>query len=645
MNRCRHIPLVIGAVLGGLVLAVGLRPAFGKDDAATPAHAPPPAKASPADLSCDAAEAPKGMACIPGGPAVIGSDEDTPAESPRHTVQLSTFFIDRREVTNAEFRACIRAGACPKREDPSRALRPFLGANLPFLPASWLGASRFCAWAGKRLPSEAEWEKAARNGATAQRFPWGDAPPSCERAHFDACKPRRTKPVGSLPAGAFGLVDMAGNGYEWVNDWATDCYGGCERACGEDCLGDDPLGPCGGGIACEGFSQRLLKGGGWQSSAEELRASWRLPAKPSGDAPRASFRCATSQTQLTRAPFWHLQKREPPASLQPPSAEQLALFLNVRDDTNVLTIPECENQGEASHDCRDPMSYIKSNEGLRRLFSPYIENLGGGYVGIGSDQGYDFISEARSEWAWLFDYDPEVVRVHQVLRAVILNARDPESFLDAFLPENIGRTKRWVRRSLRDRPKEIQPTLATLARNRELLHEHYLDSSEVRPAFGSFGWLANPGHYRYIRQMYRQGRIQIRKGNLLTDVVMPEIASSARALGVPIRIFYASNADDQWDLTERYRQNQIGLPIDERSVVLRTILGRHLDGFGDEWAKWVFVVHGAEHLHRTLQRNHTRLTADLMVEALPTHNERLYTIGLPGRESLRAEAPHPGPGG
>ncbi len=590
-----------------------------------------PASAAATDtdiFACDDVVPPEGMVCIPAGPAVIGADGGTAAERPRHQTYVSTFFIDSHEVTNGDYRPCERAGVCPKRKGP-KSYRRYMEDDLPVIPATWEMANKYCVWAGKRLPTEAEWEKAARGGQQGRRFPWGDEPPSCERASYAECTPHRTRPVGSFPPGAYGLYDLAGNGYEWVNDWASDCYAGCERPCGEACLRDDPQGPCDGAPECAGHTKRVLKGGSWYWPADQMRGAWRRSQRPTSGIHRLSFRCAASTPYLTGAPLWHLRRRPAPERLRPPLDVELAIFHDIPDDDAILTIPECDEGGTASHSCRDPTSYIKSNEGLRPSFAPYIRNLGGGYVGIGADQNYDFIAEAKSQWVWLFDYDPTVVRTHQILRAVVPRCATPAKLAAAFAEENQARTRRWIRASLRGRADEIRPTMDVFRRHREGLFTHYTLSLEPRRAFPDFGWLANQENYRYIRTLFAQGRVSITKGNLLTDVAMPAIARSARILGVRVRIFYSSNAADQWELTSQYRDNVADLPFDSRSVALRTHLGRLVDGFESELFKWLYVVDGVEHLRRVFRRRRTRQTRHLMVDALPTSMERLFTIGLP----------------
>ncbi|MFO7566188.1 MAG: SUMF1/EgtB/PvdO family nonheme iron enzyme [Enhygromyxa sp.] len=158
---------------------------------------------------------------IPAGEFVMGCDDlDSKicgkAERRRVIVDLPAFSIDRTEVTQAAYQRCIEAGVC---SPPAGGFSPSEACTHPVVNVSWKQAGQYCAWLDKRLPSEAEWEKAAR-GTDGRVFPWGNEPPTCEHANFEGCGLRSAQPVGSHPAGAspYGVLDMAGNVREWVFD-------------------------------------------------------------------------------------------------------------------------------------------------------------------------------------------------------------------------------------------------------------------------------------------------------------------------------------------------------------------------------------------------------------------------------------------
>jgi formylglycine-generating enzyme required for sulfatase activity len=197
---------------------------------------------------------------------------------PAHAVVLSAFEIDKTEVTQAAYAACVVAGACTR---PSgRRYTPDRTPTFPVTEVSWEQAVRYCAWVGKRLPTEAEWEKTAR-GTDARMYPWGDAAPTCALATFEGCGDG-PRPVGSTPAGAspYGALDLAGNVQEWVADFysSTDYAAGPAR---------DPGGPN------RGNSGHSVRGGGYRYDAWHLRSAVRLwdPGAPADD---LGFRCARS---------------------------------------------------------------------------------------------------------------------------------------------------------------------------------------------------------------------------------------------------------------------------------------------------------------------------------------------------------------
>jgi formylglycine-generating enzyme len=179
--------------------------------------------ASPEARSAPSTIAAPDMARVPAGPFTMGSERGDPDERPVRTVQLAAYAIDRHEVTQAQYGQCVKAGACRR----ARQYPDSIGPSLPVVGVSWDDAGRYCRWAGKRLPTEAEWERAAR-GVDARTYPWGTGL-SCAKANFGSflgdgpcggVNPGRVLPVGSRPAGVspVGAQDMAGNVWEWVAD-------------------------------------------------------------------------------------------------------------------------------------------------------------------------------------------------------------------------------------------------------------------------------------------------------------------------------------------------------------------------------------------------------------------------------------------
>jgi formylglycine-generating enzyme required for sulfatase activity len=180
------------------------------------APAKPPSASSPPELI-------EGMALVPAGPFTMGADDiGEMDERPAHTVTLPAYYLDLTEVTNEAYGRCVSAGVClpsdPKNAEVNRFGHDsrFRAPKQPVSSITWDSARAYCIWAGKRLPTEAEWEKAAR-GTDGRRFPWGNKEPTREHAVFAGGV---TAVVGSHPKGdgPYGHHDMAGNVWEWLED-------------------------------------------------------------------------------------------------------------------------------------------------------------------------------------------------------------------------------------------------------------------------------------------------------------------------------------------------------------------------------------------------------------------------------------------
>ena len=224
---------------------------------------------------------------VPAGKFLMGAgdydDRADPNERPQHTVNLPDFYIDQSEVTNEMYARCLQAGGCVQLDSIASKTHPiYYGgpayARFPVVNVTWEQANDYCKWAGRRLPTEAEWEKAAR-GSDGPLYPWGRAL-DCSKANYGSCKPDLVQ-VGSYPLGASpsGALDMTGNAWEWVADWFdTDYY--------QSSPADSPAGPAEG-------QYRGLRGGAVGDNRLP-RASLRYRWKPTTYDQFIGFRCALS---------------------------------------------------------------------------------------------------------------------------------------------------------------------------------------------------------------------------------------------------------------------------------------------------------------------------------------------------------------
>ena len=217
------------------------------------------------------------MLFVPGATYTMGVPKS--ADSHAHEVTVSSFWMDRTEVSEEAYHRCILVGGCTDHKH----VKGLSGPEQPAVKVSWEQAKAFCEFNNKRLPTEAEWEYAAR-GIDGRKFPF-EKKLSCKVANFSGCTTNGTMPVDSLPKGAspFGMLHMSGNVWEWNSDWySTKYFKNSEPV--------DPKGP-------EKGKQKVVRGGSWEAINTSLRATSRSRLKPTIGDRSTGFRCARDSTK------------------------------------------------------------------------------------------------------------------------------------------------------------------------------------------------------------------------------------------------------------------------------------------------------------------------------------------------------------
>ncbi|MCB1178643.1 MAG: hypothetical protein KDK36_13745, partial [Leptospiraceae bacterium] len=456
---------------------------------------------------------------------------------------------------------------------------------------------------------------------------------NCSSANINGCNGKTLEVGKGIPTDQ--IFNMAGNVPEWTNDWVGECGKNCEGPqCLNVCLKNVSV--CSGKFPCGKLNQKVVKGGGYNLPGENSNISSRMILDISGEKKHIGARCVSDTPYLTNAPAWIIKKPLPePQSLDLPQVtDNERKILHELKEYDKLDKPFCDKPYTSPANCRDPVSYVKPNEARNYLFADYVKNLRGGYVGVAADANYSYIAQARSEWVWLMDFDFVIFNLHRIIKVFVLESETPGEFIEKFNPKNKPSSMALIEKVYRDHPDFSIMKTKVMDRYGASLYEHYKSISKPSKENGEFGWLRNPKAYSYIRMLHRKGRISIHGGDLLKDKTLFSIGESAKKLGVKIRIFYPSNAEEFWAFNENFKRNVLNLPFDEASVVLRTVheYPWHVnDRKGGHAGFWHYVVHGAYNYQKKLQLPNYSGIQDFKNERIiPTDMRDFSTIHLPG---------------
>jgi hypothetical protein len=283
-------------------------------------------------------------------------------------------------------------------------------------------------------------------------------------------------------------------------------------------------------------------------------------------------------------------------SKTPMGPEQREVFWGTAEDPPAEVLMGVRQELYGTH-------FYVSDEKRPNLFIPYIENKGGAYIGIGSDQAYLYIGWSRPQVAWTIDYDPHIVAMHLIQQAFFKEADTVDDFFKLWRTSQKETALGLIEKYYSTHPdKKLLKDVLEKGQARIPVRMRHL--RELFSAVGVKSYMNDEATYAFVRDMVRNGCIRPMLGDLLAENGLRGIGEAASKLGVPVRVLYLSNAEEYWKYNDGYRNNIRSLPFDDQSVVLRTQGSgvnhdyrynvqpalKYVDWLNDGWAKSVYMI-------------------------------------------------------
>ncbi len=264
-----------------------------------------------------------------------------------------------------------------------------------------------------------------------------------------------------------------------------------------------------------------------------------------------------------------------------------------------------------------PQHYVHSNEHRHDLFYSHIRDLGGAFVGVGADQCYTLAAMQNARLVWAIDFDPMVPLVHLLYRALLRTTETPDALVARFAPESRRETEALLRTELANDP-NLERVVRVFLRSGPRMHP-YLRRARRNVVGGvPATWLADDTFYQRVRVLHASGRVIARNGDLTANGTLRAIGRAATELGIPLRVVYFSNAEQFFPYGPELRANLDALPVDSRSLALRTFRGNGAPFPGSE--RWHYMVQPMEDMLGRIRENGYRHSRQIIMDLMSSRH-------------------------